>query len=251
MGFSNHHCLVSLTLFFVVIFAHILGENGSDAWRDDMSYRGMALDVLHALDERSLDRVVLVGHSMGGKVAQTLALLYPERVSGLVVLDMAPVAYTADEDPSWKAVQDIVTALTRITLQDPTTQQPYPKKMVDAQLATSIPDPALRAFVWTNIQPRTMQWKIPIGRIASQLDTLAGFDVQEKVPPPQQQQQQYTGDVLLINGGQSRFVRHAYMDTIASYFPNHMLTTIRGAGHWVHAEAPDDTLALLKKYLDR
>jgi hypothetical protein len=29
------------------------------------------------------------------------------------------------------------------------------------------------------------------------------------------------------------------------------LTTIRGAGHWVHAEAPDDTLALLKRFLDR
>jgi pimeloyl-ACP methyl ester carboxylesterase len=41
------------------------------------------------------------------------------------------------------------------------------------------------------------------------------------------------------------------MDQIASFFPNHMLTTIRGAGHWVHAEAPDDTVALIKRYLDR
>jgi len=41
------------------------------------------------------------------------------------------------------------------------------------------------------------------------------------------------------------------MPVIAEYFPNYMLTTIRGAGHWVHAEAPDDTLALLKRYLDR
>lgn len=62
---------------------------------------------------------------------------------------------------------------------------------------------------------------------------------------------QYNGDVFFIHGGASRFVRHTHMKTIASFFPNHMLTTIRGAGHWVHAEAPDDTVALLKKYLDR
>ena len=78
---------------------------------------------------------------------------------------------------------------------------------------------------------------------------------QHQKPTKRQQQQQskasYPGDAFFIHGGQSKFVRHAYMDTIASYFPNHMLTTIRGAGHWVHAEAPDDTIALLKRFLDR
>lgn len=62
---------------------------------------------------------------------------------------------------------------------------------------------------------------------------------------------QYHGDVFFIHGGASRFVKMSHLPTIASYFPNHMLTTIRGSGHWVHAEAPDDTIALLKRYLDR
>jgi pimeloyl-ACP methyl ester carboxylesterase len=62
---------------------------------------------------------------------------------------------------------------------------------------------------------------------------------------------QYDGDVFIIHGGQSRFVRHAYIDQIAAFFPNHMLTTIRQAGHWVHAEAPDNTAALLKRCLDQ
>jgi pimeloyl-ACP methyl ester carboxylesterase len=59
------------------------------------------------------------------------------------------------------------------------------------------------------------------------------------------------GDAFFIHGGQSRFVRSSHIPTIASYFPNHLLTTVRGAGHWIHAEAPDDTTALLKKFLDR
>jgi pimeloyl-ACP methyl ester carboxylesterase len=82
-----------------------------------------------------------------------------------------------------------------------------------------------------------------VGTIVKELNAIAGFDVPPKTS--------YDGDVFIIHGGQSRFVRHAYMDQIAEFFPNHMLTTIRGAGHWVHAEAPDDTIALLKRYLDR
>ena len=208
-----------------------------------MAYIEMAEDVVTSLDAQSIDRAVLVGHSMGGKVAQTVALLHPERVAGLVVLDMAPVSYHQDVDPSWRAVYDIVTTLTELELADPVSGEPYSKQEVDKQLQKGIPDPALRAFVWTNLDAKAMRWKIPIDTIAEQLDTIAGFDVSPS--------SQYHGDVMFIQGGQSRFVRHAHMETISKYFPNHMLTTIRGAGHWVHAEAPDDTVALLKRYLDR
>jgi pimeloyl-ACP methyl ester carboxylesterase len=46
-------------------------------------YAGWVLGVLDAL---ALDRTVLVGHSMGGAIAQTLALLRPRRVAGLVLV---------------------------------------------------------------------------------------------------------------------------------------------------------------------
>ena len=86
--------------------------------------------------------------------------------------------------------------------------------------------------------------------ITQQLPTLAAFDVSHD-DDNAEESLSYTGDAFFIHGGQSRFVRHAHLPKIRQYFPNHMLTTIRGAGHWVHAEAPDDTIALLKKYLDR
>jgi len=210
------------------------GENTDD--RPDMDYPTMALDVIHTMDAMKLDKVVLVGHSMGGKVAQTLALLHPHRVSGLVVLDMAPVRYDA-QDAAWKAVKDIIHLLASLELNDCRT-----KRDVDLLLRQSLPDPALRAFVLTNFDSASLNWKIPIQTIASQLESLADFPVLQ-LP--------YPGDAFFIHGGQSKFVRAAYMDAIRSYFPSHLLTTIRGAGHWLHAEAPDDVLALLKKYLDR
>lgn len=214
------------------------GENQHD-WRDDMTYASMAADVLHFCDVQGLDHVELIGHSVGGKVAQAVALLQPERIKGLVVIDIAPVRYTPDE-PHWKAVQDIIQALMSVTLQPNLT-----KREVDVQLRSSIPDPALRAFCLTNFQ--NGNWNVPLPHIWSQLDTLAGFDVSTQ----SQSTAQFTGDAFFIHGGQSRFVRHQHLETIGEYFPNHMLTTIRGAGHWVHAEAPEDTTALLQRFLDR
>ena len=94
----------------------------------------------------------------------------------------------------------------------------------------------------------------------NQLDSIAGFDVHDQamdegivtaVEESSPSKYTYDGDVFFIHGGASRFVRSSHLSTITSFFPNHMLTTIRGVGHWVHAEAPDDTIALLKRYLDR
>jgi len=265
-----------------------------------MSYSEMARDVLAFMDKLAesnnnnhdgdgndgehYQKAVLVGHSMGGKVAQSLALMHPERVAGLVVLDIAPVRYYSQpnkekggggDDSGWKAVEEIVRSVAQIDLHEGgyTT-----KRDVDAVLRRGmLEDPALRAFVLTNLeQLRTseenevpLRWKIHWDGIVKELDRIAGFDVHDQVMDDsaviddnddddggeamiqQKEQMKYEGDVFFIHGGASRFVRHSYISTIASFFPNHMLTTIRGVGHWVHAEAPDDTIALLKKYLDR
>jgi pimeloyl-ACP methyl ester carboxylesterase len=218
------------------VLALDLRNHGESDWRNVMTYDEMALDVVTFMEKQGIREAVLVAHSMGGKVAQTLALLHPDRVAGLVVLDMAPVTYS-DQDAAWKAVKDIIHVLADLDL-----RAAKSKRDIDVALRASIPDPALRAFVLTNLDQQNMKWKINMEAIASQLHELAGFSVVGR---------QYSGDAFFIHGGQSKFVRHAYMDAIAGFFPNHMLTTIRGAGHWIHAEAPDDVIALLKQYLDR
>lgn len=251
------------------------GENTHD-WRGTMSYSEMARDVLAFMDKVAVltghENAVIVGHSMGGKVAQALALMHPSRVAGLVVLDIAPVRYYSDGDKAagdgsgWKAVEEIVRSVASIDLEGGGYAT---KRDVDAALrGGTLQDPALRAFVLTNLdQPRKIEegepplrWKVHWDGIVDQLDSIAGFDVHDQAADDSVAEEesesekvlsQYEGDVFFIHGGASRFVRHSHMSTIAGFFPNHMLTTIRGVGHWVHAEAPDDTIALLKRYLDR
>jgi len=102
------------------------GEN--EDWRDEMGYPTMAGDVISFLDSQGIEKCVIVGHSIGGKVANAVALLYPERVSGLVVLDISPVEYT-DDNWSWKAVKHIIEELVKIPLEKYIT-----KKEVDVEL---------------------------------------------------------------------------------------------------------------------
>ncbi len=213
----------------------------------------MASDIVHMLDCNGIKDAVLVGHSMGGKVAQAAALLHPKRVSGLVVLDIAPVTYT-QKDGSWKAVQTIIHAMNSVDLQTLSS-----RLEVDAALKNNgVDDPALRSFVLTNLKTRTLEnnsaqtnstlhWKINLPSIVNQLDVIAGFEL----PSENSDKLQYHGDTFIISGGASRFIRSGHMEIISNFFPNHMLTTVRGVGHWIHAEAPDDTIALLKRYLDR
>ena len=251
------------------------GENDPiTSWSDDMSYPSMASDVIAVMDELGMERAVLVGHSMGGKVAAAASLLFPDRVSGLVVLDIAPVRYRPESDAAWGAVVGSVEAIANINLAGEKKGEEASveggdggcttKRDVDRALRPALEDPALRAFVLTNLdQPRKrdddaegrLRWKVNVAAIRDQLDVLAGFDLhpsgEEDSDGETRSELLYSGDVFIISGGMSRFVQQSHLDEIRGYFPNYMVTSIRGAGHWVHAEAPDDTVALLKRYLDR
>lgn len=66
-------------------------NHGASPHHPEMNYGGMVDDVLRILDEQEIDRVVAVGHSMGGKTAMQLALRASDRVERLVVCDIAPV----------------------------------------------------------------------------------------------------------------------------------------------------------------
>ena len=65
------------------------GDSDCDA-EGRYDHQSMALDVEAALEALGIDRLVLVGHSMGGRVAMHFAGSHPERMAGLVIVDSGP-----------------------------------------------------------------------------------------------------------------------------------------------------------------
>lgn len=77
------------------------------------------------------------------------------------------------------------------------------------------------------------------------LPHIAAFDL------PEAQQGRYPHKTLFLNGGKSKYLRAAHLPEIARLFPTFSLATIREASHWVHADAPEETLAIVQRYLDQ
>lgn len=89
-----------------------------------------------------------------------------------------------------------------------------------------------------------MSWQVNIDAMANHLDDITGW-------PTDGLAEQYDGDVLFISGANSHYVDPKDRDHIKALFPKAAFTSIKGAGHWVHAEKPDAVLLTLSAFLKR
>ena len=68
-----------------------LRNHGASPWAGDCSFEAMAQDLVDMLDKVGVSTVCLCGHSLGGKVVMVTSLLHPDRIEGVVCVDIAPV----------------------------------------------------------------------------------------------------------------------------------------------------------------
>ncbi len=83
------------------------GASGKPADKSDYSFEILAADALALADDRwgAGSRFVLLGHSMGGMVAQVIAMQNPERIDGLILMDTGHGALSfIDRDQAEKVV---------------------------------------------------------------------------------------------------------------------------------------------------
>ena len=197
-----------------------LRNHGQSPHDSRMDYEAMAEDILAMWDEHGVEQGLLMGHSMGGKLAMQVALTAPERVSKLVVVDIAPRTY-----PPGHLV--ILEALRRA---DPASRGG--RDEVDAVLAETIPDLGVRQFLLKNLR-RTeagFDWLPNLDVLESSYDQLiGGLHVFAT----------YEGPTLVVRGERSDYVQDDDMDVLRAYCPQAELVTIADAGHWVHAEQPE------------
>ena len=196
-----------------------------------MDYATMADDVRETLDAFGIERASLLGHSLGGKTAMQLALASPERVARLVVADIAPVAYDRRHDQELEALH----ALELEGLRS--------RKDAEDALAGAIPNPAIRQFLLKNLVRADggFEWRIPLETIYSEYADIAA------APPATGP---YEGPALFIRGGRSDYIDATGEAAIQERFPHARIETIEGAAHWVHVEAAERFLELVRGFLE-
>ncbi len=213
-----------------------LRNHGQSPHSDEMDYPIMAKDVLEFFDAHNLNRANLLGHSMGGKVAMELALNFPARVQKLVVVDMATRTNPQEHEKYFKALLalDLKKFQSRTQIED--------------ALAPEIPDLALRRFLLKNLRlissassSLVFEWRIPLRKIFANYPQLC-----DALPP----RASFPGPTLFLRGGRSHYILESDTPRIRELFPRAEILTIADAGHWVHADAPEEFVRLIQAFLE-
>ena len=223
-NWSSYAKLLSDTWY---VLAVDLPDHGRSPWTSEpLTYPMMAEAVAEFLASQHIDAATVMGHSMGGKVAMTLALTQPERIAALVVVDIAPVPYNNRD----REHERYIAAMRAID-----TTHTTRRSEVEAALGDDIPDPAIRAFLMQNLVPDDttggLRWQCNLAAFAANMTALVDFPVSPTMTP-------YAGPTRFIVGGNSRYVQEKSEPTLLRLFPNAGIDRLPGAGHWPHAEMP-------------
>lgn len=194
-----------------------LRNHGHSAWSDDFSYQLMAQDVKELFDDLNLQDAILLGHSMGGKVAMSFAQNYSEYLSKLIVVDMGVKAYP----PHHQQIFEAITTLDLSKLSN--------RLEAENHLAKFIDSPSVRQFLMKNIywkEKGVLGWRMNIVVLHREIENILGA----------LEGKECFVQTLFIRGELSNYILDEDFTEIESIFPDSDIVTIENAGHWVHAE---------------
>lgn len=213
---------------------HILDlrNHGKSFHSDDFSYDSMANDVLDYCQAHNLERISIIGHSMGGKVAMLFATNYPNKVEKLIVADIGPKYYAPHH-------QDILAGLNAVDFSEKPT-----RTEVEETLYPFIPDFGTRQFLMKNLY-----WAAP-GQLDFRFNLKVFNEKIEVIGTALPENALFNNPTLFLRGGNSKYILDTDLPEIKKHFPNFELATIPNVGHWLHAENPkqffEETARFLK-----
>jgi pimeloyl-ACP methyl ester carboxylesterase len=205
-------------------------NHGRSPWENELSYEVMMYDLLEFCHEHSLSNFHLLGHSMGGKTAMKFAINFADFIDKLIVADIGPKAYPVHH----QKILEGLSALDFSTI--------VSRGEADKILAEYVPDIGVRSFLM-----KSVYWaeKGQLG-LRFNLETIKGNI--EKMGSPIDDGN-FTKSTLFIRGNQSDYVLDKDIPTIESQFTDASFYTIENAGHWLHAEKPEEFIRATKDFL--
>jgi len=192
------------------------GHGQSEAPPGPYRREDLAADVSAAIRELGCERVVLVGHSMGGIISMATALAYPEQVAGLVLIGTA--SQCNEKTAGWYE---------RI-----------------AQAGEAEGNEGLRRAIYGEKSRRQIRGDAQgIAEVTRTLKSLFDDPLTPKLSA-------ITCPVLLIVGDRDQMGPKASA-IICDQLEDAELVTVPDCGHWVHVDAPEAVLAAVGGLLPR
>ena len=208
-------------------------NHGQSQHSDFFNYLAMTDDLLEFIEKHKLENPIILGHSMGGKVAMRFTLENPEMVKKLIIVDISMRAY-----PARAQHKIIIDAMRRVNF-----DMVSSRREVEMLLTERLPNQRLRQFILKNLywkEKDRLAWRINFEGICDNLDELFdGIDTIDHFDEP----------TLFVRGGNSDYIIEDDVPTIKYNFPKAVIETIEGTSHWVHAEAPEEFYKLVTNFV--
>lgn len=202
--------------------AHLLDlrNHGRSFHSNIFNYQVMADDVAAYCKANNLEKVDVIGHSMGGKVAMFLAMNHPDLVDKLIVADIAPKYYTPHH-------QDVMAALNAVDF----SVNPSRNEVQDT-IEKHVKESGVVQFLMKNVYRITPQ------QLGFRFNLDAFNSNEEAIGEALKDSTVFNGSVLFLKGSKSNYIADDDAVLIQKHFPNAAIQTVSNAGHWLHAENP-------------
>lgn len=230
--FGNLHSLDTISRAFEEDYSILkldLRNHGKSFQRPIMNYSSLAGDVIAVLEHLKIEQTILIGHSMGGKIAMTIANKCPDLVEKLVVLDIAPVAYNQNRQRS------VFASLLAVQSAKPSNRAEALKIMDNFSM-----DLLLKQFLLKAFDPNNKDcFPFNVSFLSQQYPHLMDWNPVR-----------FTKPALFIKGAKSDYILWNYRSEIVKQFPNSKGLIVNGAEHWVHYQKPNSVIRAIKNFLD-
>ncbi len=221
-------------------------NHGRSGHSDQHNYQLMSDDLMEFMHAKNIERAILLGHSMGGKTAMYFARNYPEMVSHLIVADISPLSYKNNPEQAiqYNTHKTILESLASIPI-----QQLDSRKKAEDILKKAIPQKRIVQFLLKNLhrdKSGAFSWKINLDALIHNVDNILDGFLQEEF----EGKEKITGfPVLFLRGENSGYIETKDIEAIQFIFPYAEIETISGAGHWMHAEKPQEFFKKINNFI--
>lgn len=205
-----------------------LRNHGQSFHSDQMDYPTMAQDVLELLHHLKLHKVIVIGHSMGGKTAMMLTYLAPHLIEKLVVIDMAPITYTQ------RRHDNVFRALFAIKSSRPENRQMA--RVIMQQF--NLDDDTLQFMLKSFDANAPECFRFNLSALFANYDNISDW-MEINVSTP----------TLFIKGGNSDYIQAKDSAAVLRQFSQAKSFVIANVQHWVHAEKPDAVIRAMNRFI--
>ncbi|MGB0915284.1 MAG: alpha/beta fold hydrolase [Crocinitomicaceae bacterium] len=195
-----------------------LRNHGHSPWSDDFSYDLMSDDVFELCEDLKLEDFILVGHSMGGKVAMNFAQKHEELLEKLVVVDIGIKGYPMHHEHILAGIHSVDLPNIKV------------RREAEEQMSAHIDSEGIKQFLLKNLywkEKGKIAWRMNVHVLEREMENILSPVPEEEVSVP----------TLFIRGAMSNYILDEDIDSIEELFIDAEIVTIENAGHWVHAEA--------------